>query len=494
MAESRDYWAKRAVRREEESARQGGAIARKALRHYRQAVREIQTRIEVFCGRYAAGQGIRYEEAVKVLRGTAAKEWAKTLGEYVEEINALPDSPVKERLKAELDARAYSSRITRLDALKAQIDMEIDRMMVLLEQEMEEGFGSLYTEGYYRKMFDIQQHTGKMFDFARLDRNMVEKALSYPWSGADFSARLWENKRALLFHLRETVTQGAIQGKGAAELSKGLSDKMGQSYKVAERLIRTESNHFHTAADMDAYQAAGVRQYEFLATLDSRTSEVCAGLDGKFFPVEEAQAGVNCPPMHPNCRSCTVEYDPEEQRDWEAIGQPMPERMTYQEWAAEQGIHKPALTQEGKSPTIELTEMEQWAVNEYVSSGSYKLNAPLRAGIPLTEEQRELMQYLDSALEKMPVYQGIVYRSINISDLQSFWEEHAVGEEVTYYAYTSSSTEVYDGSMTIQMTIESKTARDLRRYNPGEQEILFPRGCEFKIFNREGNHLWLREI
>lgn len=123
---------------------------------------------------------------------------------------------------------------------------------------MGEGFGDLYTDSYYRKMFDIQQHAGKMFDFAHLNRELVEQTLSYPWSGADFSSRLWENKRALLFHLREIMTQGAIQGKGVAALSKELSDKLGQSYKTAERLIRTEANHFHNAADVAAYKAAGV--------------------------------------------------------------------------------------------------------------------------------------------------------------------------------------------------------------------------------------------
>ena len=301
MATSSDYWAKRAAELEERAAGQGGAVTRRALRHYRRAAREIREKVEAFYGRYAVEQSVSYEEAVKILRGTDAKVWAKTLGEYVDEINALPDGTLKNQLRAELDARAYSSRITRLDALRAQVDMEVDRLMMKLESEMQEGFGDLYTDSYYRKMFDIQRHAGRMFDFAHLNRELVESALTYPWSGADFSSRLWENKRALLFHLREIMAQGIIQGKGVSVLSKELSDKMGQSFKVAERLIRTEANHFHNAADVAAYEAAGVRQYEFMATLDNRTSAVCAGLDGKIFNIKDAQAGVNYPPMHPHC-------------------------------------------------------------------------------------------------------------------------------------------------------------------------------------------------
>ena len=140
------------------------------------------------------------------------------------------------------------------------------------------------------------------------------------------------NKRVLLFNARETITQGLIQGQSVAKMSKSLADAMGKSYHQAETLIRTETNNFHSQADVRAYEAAGVEEYEFVATLDSRTSEICASLDGKHFPIKEAKTGVNYPPMHPRCRSTTVEYDPEDAADWAASGQPMPENMTYEEW------------------------------------------------------------------------------------------------------------------------------------------------------------------
>lgn len=374
MAPSKDYWIRRAEELEQRAAEQGETLIRQALRHYKRAAQEISSQIEEFYGRYASEQGLSYAEAVKVLRGSEAKAWTKTLGAYMDEIGALPDGALKNRLKAELDARAYSSRITRLDALKAQVDMEADRLMIELEDGMGEGFGDLYTDSYYRKMYDIQRHAGKMFDFAHLSRELVEQALSYPWSGADFSSRLWENKRALLFHLREIMTQGAIQGKGIAALSKELSDKLGQSYKTAERLIRTEANHFHNAADVAAYEAAGVRQYEFIATLDNRTSAVCAGLDGKVFDIEDAQTGVNYPPMHPNCRSTTVEYDPDEWKDWEAIGQPMPERMTYAQWAAEQGIETPGVLKDNTENGRIKLKMEFTPANSAREAKEYALS------------------------------------------------------------------------------------------------------------------------
>lgn len=151
-----------------------------------------------------------------------------------------------------------------------------------------------------------------------------------------FSDRLWQNKQALLFNTREVLTQGLIQGKSVNVMSSALAAKMGQSYKNAERLVRTETAHIHAESDRAAYKEAGVEQYEFMATLEVRTCDVCGSLDGKHFKVSEAKVGVNYPPIHPNCRCTTVEYDPDDALDWYNSGQPMPKAKTYEEWYDEQ--------------------------------------------------------------------------------------------------------------------------------------------------------------
>lgn len=51
MATSNDYWAKRAAKLEERAAKQGDAVAKRALRHYKRAAKEISNNIEAF---YAA--------------------------------------------------------------------------------------------------------------------------------------------------------------------------------------------------------------------------------------------------------------------------------------------------------------------------------------------------------------------------------------------------------------------------------------------------------
>lgn len=353
---SKAYWVKRAEALENRANAKGEALAKKLKREYERAAKEIRSKIDVFYGRYATEQGISYADAVKRLNSKESREWKKTLGEYVDEINAMPKGKAKDKLVAELDARSYASQQDRLSSLNAQIEMELDRLFATGEQQMTATMTDVFEDGYYRKVFDLQQRAGVISPFTKLSTDMIEDVLTYPWSGSDFSTRLWNNKRALLFNARETITQGLIQGQSVARMSKSLADAMGKSYHQAETLIRTETNNFHAQADVRAYEAAGVEEYEFVATLDSRTSEICASLDGKHFPIKEAKTGVNYPPMHPRCRSTTVEYDPEDAADWAASGQPMPKNMTYGEWAKELEIDVSTNDQDFRPVTIDLTD------------------------------------------------------------------------------------------------------------------------------------------
>lgn len=337
MASNKEYWLRRAIQRENEAYLRGAGLSAKMFQEYDAAAKAIRHQISDFYSAYAGKYGLTYDQAVRLLTRNEFREWKATLGEYVARIASEPDPRVKALLTAQLDALSTNSRLSRLEALQGQIDMILNDLFEKGVSQMKAEFGDAFQEGYYKKIYDIQSRAGFIHEFAKLDESTIEDVLSYPWSGAMFSDRLWRNKQALLFHVRETITQGITQGKSIAAMSKELSSRMGQSYKAAERLIRTETAHFHSESDKVAYKAAGVIEYEYMATLDSRTCATCAALDGKVFKVKDAQAGVNYPPMHPNDRCTTIENDPDDALDWYNSGLKMPHNMTYEEWAERQG-------------------------------------------------------------------------------------------------------------------------------------------------------------
>lgn len=156
-----------------------------------------------------------------------------------------------------------------------------------------------------------------------------------------------------------------------------------------------------------------------------------------------------------------------------------------------------------------LTAAERSAVLQYKSSESYKVNAKLRDGIALTEAEQEMVDALDRALEKLPRYEGTVYRRMSFDmegqeALDAFLEEHAAGDIVPYEAYTSSSTEQdgypVEGKWTVLQVIKGQNGRDLDGIgNNFEREVLFPRDTLFYVekvgTDAEGNPIiYMEEV
>lgn len=149
---------------------------------------------------------------------------------------------------------------------------------------------------------------GQDFDaqFETPNADQIKRTVYASWDGVDFSDRIWTNKDKLLKNLKATLKDAVIQGYGAEEVSRRFAREMGVHFNNALRLIRTETNRVLNETTAEQLKKAGAKFYRFVAIMDSRTSPICAALNGKVFPFEKREIGINAPPMHPNCRSTIV--------------------------------------------------------------------------------------------------------------------------------------------------------------------------------------------
>lgn len=130
------------------------------------------------------------------------------------------------------------------------------------------------------------------------------------------------------------------------------------------------------------------------------------------------------------------------------------------------------------------TNDEIYAINTYIGSDSYRINEALRNDLTLDNRLTKVVGDLETALDKLPNYEGTVTRSvwINSEDIEHFLKEYPVGQKMSHKSYLSTTTgETYNPEARVQMKIKSKTGKDLRKYNKEEQEILFKRNVEFYV-------------
>jgi SPP1 gp7 family putative phage head morphogenesis protein len=99
-----------------------------------------------------------------------------------------------------------------------------------------------------------------------------------------------------------TIQSGAIDGRTIQQMTRDVSRLITtRTAREAEALVRTSVNHIGNIARTAVYEANSdvIVQEEWVATLDARTTLVCAGRDGKKYPVGQG----DFPPAHYGCRS-----------------------------------------------------------------------------------------------------------------------------------------------------------------------------------------------
>lgn len=79
---------------------------------------------------------------------------------------------------------------------------------------------------------------------------------------------------------------------------------------------------------------------------------------------------------------------------------------------------------------IRFAEKDESAIMRYIWAESYVLNNTFWNNLELTKEQKEWVETLDKALEKIPKYEGIVTRSLDFSDRKEELKEFLITHKI----------------------------------------------------------------
>jgi SPP1 gp7 family putative phage head morphogenesis protein len=151
--------------------------------------------------------------------------------------------------------------------------------------------------------------------------------------------RLGRSEERLIFgEVATTTRQLRAAGVKSIIASGGELTAMADNQIMA--LVRTSINQVANSASQQVYEANQdiTKKYRYVATLDSRTSSICAALDGREFEYGRGPM----PPQHFNCRSTTVPIidpdilPPSTIAKRASADGPVPVNMNYGQWLAEQ--------------------------------------------------------------------------------------------------------------------------------------------------------------
>ena len=343
MTKSSNYWDKRALRRLTEAEKLSEEHIKRIKRIYEQAYRDVAKEIERTYKNYSKNTGLDVEKLKELLTKKETDKVWKTL---------------KRQGLDQYIKNNYKARISRLEQVQAQIYAKAKMIYPKEELQNTMCYKGVINQSYYKSVYDTQMGTGYDFSFSKIDNNMTNRLLNEKWSGLNYSQRIWKNTDYLAEALSYTLGGAMLSGQSMDKTVRQIRERFKVSKYYAERLVRTETNHFNNEADAMAYEQMGVKKYVFVATLDSRTSAICQSHDNKVYNFKDKEVGVNYPPLHPNCRSKTRGYISEEvertlkrrARNPQTGKTEIIDNMSYKEWAESKGLTVPTMKRDVQIP------------------------------------------------------------------------------------------------------------------------------------------------
>lgn len=229
----------------------------------------------------------------------------------IQEIISLNKDITDEDLLIELEKLKMYQNLTviasKLNTVEAHTLTTVHKVTELVSESLLETHD--YIESYTN--YDIQRKAGVG---KPVKRNLaIATALilaSDEFTGLTYPEAIKESRHRLLRDLKRDVVSGAKRHESFKKLSNMLKKEVlgGKGGKATTNILRGETTRVISETALEVYKSSGLERYQFEATLDDRTTQVCQDLDGTVHYIKDAVEGVNLPKMHYGCRSTVVPY------------------------------------------------------------------------------------------------------------------------------------------------------------------------------------------
>jgi len=153
--------------------------------------------------------------------------------------------------------------------------------------------------------------------------------------------------------VEQAINSGIANGESVDQIvrrirgTRSFPGAFGSSRRNVQSVVRTSITHVSARAREESFAANSdiIKGYQYVATLDARTTDICASIDGQVFPVGQGPR----PPLHINCRSTVIPI----MKSWKEMGLPfkdmtdttrasmngqVPARLFYPEWLRGQSV------------------------------------------------------------------------------------------------------------------------------------------------------------
>lgn len=243
------------------------------------------TRHQIFVQRYAAGR---------------EKEAAEFIERLIKEVNRRLSENVTELSQARLQQIIVDLRLYASELFGEFEQSLIDEMMEFVEYEAE----------FTQKMLNTNvQATTAIPNVTQMQSAIFTSIMDLePTRGYRIRDALAIFGQKKAEQIVQTIRDGIALGDTNDQIRRSATELERLQKNQAASLVRTITNHVSVQArDLTLRENDDLFDgYEWVATLDSRTSLICASRDGKIYPFGDNPEVSPKPPAHFSCRSTII--------------------------------------------------------------------------------------------------------------------------------------------------------------------------------------------
>lgn len=273
---------------------------------------------------------------------------------------------------------AEMARYNRIDGMFKGINKELYTLTGTNMRQTKRLASDVFQESYYRTAFVFEEAMQANLSFSLIDPKVIQASVENPISGLTLNETLQKNRVNIIRDIKQTVTQGLIQGSSYKKMADRLTTTFEGDAVKANRVVRTEAHRNKEAGSLAAAKHAKDLGVEFeviwIAILDDRTRDQHGAMDGQIatnktdgtwefvFPdgLKTPAPGMSgYAHQDINCRCSTAKYPfgflPKARR----VEGEIREYQTYDEWVEEKGITKKATHSSDNKPVSTESLKEQ---------------------------------------------------------------------------------------------------------------------------------------
>ena len=301
---SQEYWKRRALLAKQKEMASNAEYEVAMRSRLKDLENEFIRESKKWVTKYAKENNQSLKQAADYLNSIDTSKFDMTLAEFEAKARA-------GGFEKELNSAYYKTRIARLQELYRQYQELAAKYADNEEDNMAIGLAKRYEDTYLLENYNKYLVVGGLdVNFAHFNEQELKDIVYQPWKGGNFSKRIWNNYTKVMPELlTDTMFKSTALGYSYNRIERMLRDRFRSVVKSnIHRLVVTEMGHAAEEATAKFYKDSDIKQYQYLATLETHTCDVCAHLDERIFNVKDEKEGINYPLMHPYCRCSTVPY------------------------------------------------------------------------------------------------------------------------------------------------------------------------------------------